>query len=136
MDRLSAAGTDTEYTVVNNVAFGITDATDTPIAPAQIGYNVITKLDPATSQTSGSFDGTNVIQANLALVYQDAAAGDFDPVSGSPILTTEGQSMAATAATLAARFTQFDGWDRDFKNQVIDWADLPMGADAGLTWVR
>lgn len=128
--------TDLIFTMVNNVAYAITDASDTAETPAQIGYNVITKLDAATSQTSGSFDGTNVIQQNLALVYQDAAAGDFDPASGSPILTTEGQSMAATVATLAARFTQFSGWDKDYKNQVIDWADLPMGADAGLAWVR
>lgn len=134
--RLTANGTDTVYTVVNNVAYAITDATDTPVAPAQIGYNVITKLDPATSQTTGSFDGTNVIQTNLALVYTNAAAGDFSPVSGSPILTTAGQSMASTVTTLAARFTQFTGWDKDFKDQTINWANLPMGADAGLAWVR
>jgi len=127
---------DLVYTMVNNLTYGLTDAAHTEVTPAQIGYNVITHLDPSISQTSGAFDGTNVVQENLALVYTNAAAGDFSPASGSPILTTEGQSMASVVSTLAARFTQFSGWTKDYKNQTIDWVDLPMGADAGLAWVR
>ena len=133
---VTASHSDLVYTMVNNLTYGITDAAHTEVTPAQIGYNIITHLDPSISQTSGAFDGTNVIQENLALVYTNAAAGDFSPVSGSPILTTEGQDMAATIATLAARFTQFSGWTKDYKNQTINWAQLPIGADSALAWVR
>lgn len=127
---------DLVYTAANNVVHGISNASDMSVPPAQIGYNVITRLDAGNGQVAGDFDSTNVVQTNLSLVYTDAPTGNFTPVAASPILTMLGQDKSATVAALTARFTQFTAWDKDYANQTIEWSDLPVGADASLNWVR
>ena len=128
--------TDLIFTAVNNICHGITDAGSMAVIPAQIGYNIITKIDSPNGQIAGDFDGTNTVQTNLALVYTNAAIGNFTPIPASPILAVPGQDKSALVTALSTRFTQFTGWTKDYKNQTINWANLPVGADAGLSWVR
>lgn len=129
---------DIAYVVTNNVAHGITGPAQMPTGSGPVKSNVITDLgwDGVKNTGASDYDITNVIQTNRNLVYADYANDDFSPAPNSPILTTIGQDMQSEIALLQSVFPQFSDWGLDYKDQAIDWADLPVGADAGVAFVR
>ena len=129
---------DIAYVVTNNVAHGLTGPAQMPVGSGPVKSNVITDLgwDGVKNTSAADYDATNVVETNRAQVYTDYANGDFSPASGSPILTTMGQDMQAEIALLQGLFPQFSDWGLDYKGQAIDWSALPVGADAGVGFIR
>lgn len=127
------------YTLNNNVTAGMTSAqtildTGGHLPPAaSVRGNVITDL---SGESLSDYDSSNAIQTDYTLVYADHLNDDFSPAANSPILTTPGIDMSAEIAAKLANFPFWSDWDKDYKFQTIDWADLPVGADSGLPFER
>ncbi len=122
------------YTVNNNVAGSINDADDYANPPDSVRGNVITSFATAFGQGIGQFDASNVSATNLFAVYDDLANEVYSHPDGSPVHTTAGIDMSADIAIISARFPRFQGFDRDYKDQVISWVDPFVGADAALAF--
>lgn len=129
---------DISMQVANNIVDSITAPARANPAYDLFTSNAILRLgyDGAT-QSSGDFDMTsNVLAQDLTQTFTDAAAGDFSFVPGSPVLDLIGHDMQAVVAQLATTYPHFTGFDRDYKNQLIDWAMLPVGADSAAPFSR
>ena len=134
---LSNSLNDMTMTIVNNIAQSITAPPHTPLPYDLFSGNIITKLTTGVNnQTLADFPAGNVVETDLAAVYVDAISGDFTPVASSPILTLPGLDMRSLVTQLQTTYPQFSAFDRDYKNQLIDWDILPIGADANLSFDR
>ena len=134
---LARNNSDITYHIANNVTHGINDRGDFvgnhTKPPALFASNIITYL--GSGQSRSSFTAAEAtIEETIAAVYEDYGDADYGPAANSPILTRLGHDMSATVTILAGVYTQFSRFDRDYKNQTIDWNDPFVGADAGLTW--
>lgn len=127
------------YTIVNNVAHGMDDPADFHVGyePALFAGNVNGYI--AATQSAGDFDAIEAtVETDKSAVWSDYANEDFSPATGSPILTTVGVNPTTKLSALNSGFTQVDSgdWAIDYKGQTVDWSELPVGADTGLTFVR
>lgn len=134
---LRNSNNDTSMTVVNNITESITSPAQALPAYDLFVGNVMTRLTyDGAPQTVADFPDGNAVRTDLQNVYADAENGDFSAIPDSPILTLAGHDMRQVIAELEPIYPQFTGFDRDYKNQPINWDILPIGADAALPFAR
>jgi hypothetical protein len=134
---LSNGLNDMSMTITNNIAQSITAPPHVQVPYDLFQGNIVTRLVTGVNdQTIADFPAGNIVETNMANVYVDYESGDFIPTANSPILTLAGYDMRTVVAALQNTYPHFTDFDRDYKNQLIDWDMLPIGADTGLNFLR
>jgi hypothetical protein len=124
-------------TVVNNIFDSVTAPARAVPPYTQFTSNLVMHLGyDGAIQSVAEFPEGNIVQTDLAAIYTDTANGDFSPAIDSPILSIAGQDITDIVTDLQTTYPFFNGFDRDYKDQLIDYAMLPVGPDATLPFLR